>query len=117
MYGSKLYSDLEAETGVATGYRRVGSVTVARTADRLTLLKRNAARAAAFGIDAHIISASEAAVLWPHMRVDDLAGALYLPNDATITSSDLTASLSAGAKQNGANIFEETSLVSFDYRQ
>jgi 4-methylaminobutanoate oxidase (formaldehyde-forming) len=34
-YGAVLYERLEAETGQATGFRRSGSISVARTAERL----------------------------------------------------------------------------------
>ena len=34
-YSTELYARLEAETGLATGYRQCGGVTVARTADRM----------------------------------------------------------------------------------
>lgn len=110
VYGCKLYSELEAETGVATGFRRVGSLTLARTLDRLTLLKRNASRARAYGIEAHIISGKEAGELWQkegvEMVTEDLVGALWLPGDGTATSTDLCASLASGAKQKGVRIFE-----------
>src|SRR6516165_7538112 len=44
-YGIELYATLEAETGQATGWRRVGSVNVARTPERVIQLKRNRAQA------------------------------------------------------------------------
>ena len=34
-YGAELYANLEAETGVATGFRRVGSLSLALTRERL----------------------------------------------------------------------------------
>jgi 4-methylaminobutanoate oxidase (formaldehyde-forming) len=48
-YSAALYDRLEAETGLGTGFRRCGGVTVARTKDRLTALRRTAATAEAFG--------------------------------------------------------------------
>ena len=45
-YSTALYARLEAETGLATGYRRCGGVTVARTPDRMVQLRRTAATAA-----------------------------------------------------------------------
>lgn len=41
-YGIKLYANLAKETGQETGLKECGSVTVARTQDRLFALKRNA---------------------------------------------------------------------------
>ena len=37
---TELYDSLEAETGLATGWKRCGSISVARTADRMTQLRR-----------------------------------------------------------------------------
>src|SRR5215471_16577514 len=38
-YGIELYSTLEAETGLATGWKQCGSVNVAATPERLKLLR------------------------------------------------------------------------------
>src|SRR3954464_15241745 len=50
-----LYQRLEAETGLSTGYRQCGGVIVARTEDRMMQLRRTAAHAAAFGLDAELL--------------------------------------------------------------
>src|SRR3546814_18080332 len=50
---------LEAETGLATGWKNCGSLAVARTADRMTVLKRTAAAERAQGVDIEMISPSE----------------------------------------------------------
>src|SRR6201988_5127775 len=42
-YSTGLYARLEAETGLSAGFRRCGGLIVARTADRLTQLRRTAA--------------------------------------------------------------------------
>jgi 4-methylaminobutanoate oxidase (formaldehyde-forming) len=49
-YSTKLYAELEAETGLATGWNNCGSLTVARTRERMTQLKRTAAVARAYGV-------------------------------------------------------------------
>src|ERR1700684_4628121 len=46
-YSARLYGELEAETGLATGLKRCGGVTVARTAERLVPLPRAGAAAEA----------------------------------------------------------------------
>ena len=52
-YSAELYAGLEAETGLATGYRNVGGVIVARTEDRMVQLRRTAANAAAYANGRH----------------------------------------------------------------
>ena len=50
-YSQELYFGLEAETGVATGFKRNGSITVALTDERMEELRRSAAMARAFGVE------------------------------------------------------------------
>jgi len=69
-YGAELYSRLEGETGQATGFRRCGSLSVARTSDRMIELKRSASMARCFGIDVDVITPSEAGTRWPLMRTN-----------------------------------------------
>ena len=75
-YSTELYDRLEAETGLSAGFRRCGGVTVARTADRMTYLKRTAATAEAFQLECELISPERARELYPVMRADDLKGAI-----------------------------------------
>ena len=72
-YSTQLYESLEAETGLATGFRRCGGVTVARTPDRLTQLKRTVATAEAYQLDCELITPEQARELYPVMRTADLA--------------------------------------------
>ena len=58
-YTQELYFDLEKETGVSTGFKRVGSISVALTNERMEELKRSAAMARAFGVDVEEISPRE----------------------------------------------------------
>ncbi len=70
-YSTALYERLEAETGQATGFRRCGGVTVARTPDRMTTLRRTAATAQAYQIECELISAAEAARMYPLLNTAD----------------------------------------------
>jgi heterotetrameric sarcosine oxidase gamma subunit len=110
-YSSMLYRRLEAETGLATGYKACGGVTVARSPDRLTQLRRTAATAAAFGLDCELISPKRARELYPVLETSDLLGALWLPGDATVNAVDVTASLIRGARDQGATICQETRVT------
>jgi glycine/D-amino acid oxidase-like deaminating enzyme len=67
-----LYAELEADTGLATGWKQCGSLSVARTAERTTQIKRTAAVARAYGVACDVTSPKEAGDLWPVMRTDDL---------------------------------------------
>ena len=59
-YSAELYASLEAETGLATGYRNVGGLIVARTEERMVQLRRTAANAVAYDLDCRMLTADEA---------------------------------------------------------
>ena len=110
-YSTHLYSELEAETGLATGWKNCGSLSVARTTDRMAVFKRTAASARAQGVEIDVISPREAAELWPVMATDDLVGAVWLPGDGKANPTDLTQSLAKGARNGGAKIFERVQVT------
>ena len=110
-YSTQLYADLEAETGLTTGYRQCGGVTVARTPDRMTQLRRTAASAAAYDLDCELLSPDQAFERWPAMRTDDLVGAIWLPADGRANPTDLTMALAKGARQRGARIVERVRVL------
>jgi glycine cleavage system aminomethyltransferase T/glycine/D-amino acid oxidase-like deaminating enzyme len=110
-YSTRLYQRLEAETGQATGFRRCGGLTVARTADRMTALRRTDATAQAYGIECELLTPARAAERYPLLRTDDLAGAIWLPGDGRADPVDLTAALARGARQRGVTITERTRVT------
>ncbi|MFZ9336376.1 MAG: GcvT family protein [Burkholderiaceae bacterium] len=105
-YGIELYATLEQETGLATGWKQCGSVNVARTPERMKVLRRQVALARSFGVDCHEISPKEAGELYPVMRTDDLAGAIWLPGDGKANPADLCMSLAKGARNRGVKMGE-----------
>ena len=112
-YSASLYRSLEAETGLATGYKACGGLTVARTPERMTQLRRTAATAAAFGLECELISPARAGEMYPLMETKDVLGAIWLPGDATVNAGDVTASLARGARQLGVTILERTRVIGF----
>jgi glycine/D-amino acid oxidase-like deaminating enzyme len=105
-YGIELYSTLEQETGLATGWKQCGSVNVAGTAERMKVLKKQVALAHSFGVECHEISPAEAGERVPVMRTDDLHGAIWLPGDGKANPADLCMSLAKGARNRGVTIRE-----------
>src|SRR6185295_14310020 len=107
---ARLYARLPEETGYATGWKRCGSLVVARTAERLHQLRRYVAIGSTCGVDAHIVSPAEARRLWPLCRVDDLAGAMVVPDDGRVIPADVTQALAAGARAGGARVLENVTV-------
>ncbi|HSV47916.1 MAG TPA: FAD-dependent oxidoreductase [Ramlibacter sp.] len=105
-YGIELYAKLEAETGLATGWKQCGSVNVAKTPERMQVLRKQLAMARSFGVECHEISPAQAGEKYPVMRTDDLQGALWLPGDGKANPADLCMSLAKGARNRGVKIVE-----------
>lgn len=110
-YSTELYGQLEAETGLSAGYKQCGGVIVARSPERMTQLRRTAAAAAAFGLRAELLTPDQAQERYPLMQVDDLAGAIWLPDDGKANPTDLTMALAKGARMRGAKVAEHTRVL------
>ena len=121
-YNVELYARLEAETGQATGFKQNGTLGIARTEARMHEIARLAGIAKSFDIEAHLLTAAEAGELYPAMHRELVRGAIYIPHDGQVNAVDTTMALAAGAKQAGAQIFEESAVASMtrlpkgDYR-
>ena len=110
-YGIELYAKLEAETGLATGWKQCGSVNVARTPERWQMLKKQAALARSFDVEVQLITPREAGDLYPIMRTDDLQGAIWIPGDGKANPADLCMSLAKGARLRGARLQEDIEVT------
>ncbi len=110
-YGIDLYSSLEAKTGLATGWKQCGSVNVARTPERMQVLRKQIALARSFGVEVHEISPQEVGERAPTLRTDDLAGGIWIPGDGKANPADLCMSLAKGARQGGVHIVEDIQVT------
>ncbi|WP_146347073.1 GcvT family protein [Phaeobacter marinintestinus] len=111
-YSQELYGSLEAETGVATGFKRVGSITAALTGERLEELHRSAAMARAFGVEVEEISPDEIKTRYDHLNIDGVTGGVYLPKDGQGDPANIALALAKGARQRGAVVKERISVTS-----
>ena len=105
-YSADLYEGLEKETGQATGFTRNGSLTIATNKERLAEIKRGASMAKVAGFPCNVIDPDQAKELWPLLNIDDVIGAIHLPEDGITSPVDVTQALAAGARQGGARIIE-----------
>ncbi|NXN20146.1 PDPR phosphatase, partial [Indicator maculatus] len=103
-YSNKLYQQLEQETGVNTGYVKTGSISLAQTQDRLISLKRIASSLKVMGIPCEIITPKEVAQLHPLINIHDLVGAMYVPEDALVSSANVSLALATAASRNGTSL-------------
>ncbi len=105
-YSAELYSTLEKETGLSTGWKQVGSLIVGKSPERMIQLQRTAAMSAWFGVEIQMISPEEAFDKWPLLRVDDVMGAAWLPHDGKVIPKNLCLALAKGAQLHGARVCE-----------
>ena len=105
-YSADLYRTLEAETGLATGLRQCGSITVALTAERQEELRRQAAMARVFGVEVNELSPSDILSLYPHLNMKDVVSGVHLPGDGQADPGNIALALAKGARMLGAQIVE-----------
>jgi glycine/D-amino acid oxidase-like deaminating enzyme len=105
-YSRQLYSTLEAETGLSTGFKPVGFIELASDSDRLEEYRRIAAFNRKCGVNVNEITPSEVQNLFPLCKVDDILAGFYVPDDGRVNPVDASMSLAKGARMNGAQIIE-----------
>src|SRR5436309_703137 len=110
-YSAELYASLEQETGHAVGWKQVGSLIVARSAERMVQLRRAAAISEWFGVEVQLISPAAAREKWPLLRVDDLLGAAWLPHDGKVLPKEVAVALAKGAQSRGVIVRENVRVL------
>lgn len=110
-YSQELYGTLEAETEVATGFRRCGSITVALTEARKEEILRQAAMARAFGVEVEEISPSEVKERYEHINIDGVTAGVYLPKDGQGDPANIALALAKGARLKGALVKENVKVT------
>jgi glycine cleavage system aminomethyltransferase T/glycine/D-amino acid oxidase-like deaminating enzyme len=99
-----LYRALEAEVGLETGWREVGSLRLASSAERMEEIARQAGWAKTFGLPLELVSPGEAQELFPPLTTVGVLGAAYLPTDGYVDPSQLTLALAEGARRRGGEV-------------
>ncbi len=112
-----LYDRLEAETGLACDWKKVGSLRLAASTDRMLEAKRLATMAKSFGLEMQIISPDEAKDLFPYINTDGLHGAAFIPSDGHVDPASLCQSIAAGARMHGAELRQGVKVLDFTIRK
>ena len=106
-YSLNLYKNLEEETGLSTGLKQNGSLTVATTLDRLEELKRQLTFAQRFDIEARQVSNEEIKEIYPLINTEDLVGGVFIKKDGQADPVGVANVMAKAARQNGAKIIEK----------
>ena len=105
-YSADLYERLEHEMGHPTGFKKVGSVSLADNPGRMEELVRGAGMANCFDVEVKVVGVDELVERWPLLNPEGLVGGVWIPGDGQASPVDTTMALAAAAKERGARIIE-----------
>jgi glycine cleavage system aminomethyltransferase T/glycine/D-amino acid oxidase-like deaminating enzyme len=109
-YSLQLYKELEKKTGLSTGLKQNGAITIASSKERLQELLRQATAAQLFDVNVEAVSKERIKELYPVIHDKDILGGVYMPEDGQADPVGVTNVLAKAAKMEGAQIFEKTSV-------
>ncbi len=103
-YSLRLYDGLAEEVGQEVGSHVVGGFFLAQTAERMEEFKHLAGKFRGLGLDYELVTPEEIHAKYPLLRVDDLKGGAWDPEEGYVDPYSVTMGLAAGARKNGARI-------------
>lgn len=110
-YSMSLLGEIEKQTGQSTGFKQVGSLSIAHSVDRFEELKRVASMNNAFGVTrVDIVTPAEIRELYPLLETGDLLGGSWVPHDGYGSPVDITMAFVKGARLYGAQCLEGVTL-------
>lgn len=112
-YSVALYKNLEAETGLNSGFNIVGNLRMAQTQDRMDEFRLYSSIADTMGIPHEWKTPTQIKEKWPLINTKDLKGAIFHPTDGYINPADLTQAMAKGARQLGAKIERRVQAESY----
>ncbi len=115
-YSVNLYHELERETGQKVGFSVVSNIRLARTADRMDEYRFYAGVARTIGVEVRFLTPDQVKEVWPLCNIDGLLGAIQHPQDGYIQPADLTQALAKGAREHGAEINRNTTVMGIEAR-
>lgn len=89
MHSVATFEELEHGSPVKPGWRRVGSLRIAETAERVEEFGRLLRVAGEAGLEAELIDAREAGRLWPALDLGGARGVLWCPSDGYMSPRDV----------------------------
>jgi heterotetrameric sarcosine oxidase gamma subunit len=110
-YTTRLFTELEIETGQATGYKQNGTLHVALSDLRMEQLRRQQDHAGRMQIESHLLRPEEVLERYPHLRIDDVLGGFFVPSNGQVNPLDVTQAMAKGARARGAQVLEHTAAT------
>ena len=111
-YSVRFYQELQDETGMDVGFRKVSNIRLASTQDRMDEYLQYKGVADTIGVEVNVLSPQEVKDCWPLVSTENLIGAIQHPEDGYIQPADLTQAFAKGARDKGAKIEINTNVIS-----
>jgi 4-methylaminobutanoate oxidase (formaldehyde-forming) len=105
-YTSELLFSLEEETGLSTGFRQNGSISVATNVERFEEQRRGASMAKNFGLAVEVLTPADIKSRYPLLETGDIVGGIFLPKDGQADPTNVTMAYAKGARMKGGVIRE-----------
>ncbi len=109
-YSLDLYKELEKTTGLSTGLKQNGAITVASSKERMQELLRQATTAQLSNVEVEVLNKERIKELYPVVKNEDLVGGVYMPKDGQADPVGVTNVLAKAARMLGVQIFEKTTV-------
>ena len=110
-YSVRFYQELQDETGMDVGFRKVSNIRLASTQDRMDEYLQYKGVADTIGVEVNVLSPQEIKDCWPLVSTENLIGAIQHPEDGYIQPADLTQAFAKGARDKGAKIEINTNVI------
>ena len=110
-YSVKFYQELQNETGMNVGFKKVSNIRLATNQDRMDEYMQYKGVADTIGIDVEVLKPEDVKEIWPLISTEGLIGAIRHPDDGYIQPADLTQALAKGARDKGAKIEINTNVI------
>ncbi len=109
-----MYDTLEAETGQAFDWKKVGSLRLAATKERLLEAQRLTTMARSFDLEMSMVTAEEAKDLFPYIDATGLEGAAFIPSDGHVDPASLCQTIATAARNLGVEIRQGVKVEDFE---
>jgi len=106
----KTWDNFEDLTGVDMGFRKVGYLFLATTEEEWKIFQKNVLLQQSFNVPVELLSPSEIHHRWPYLKVDDLQGGSYSPQDGFAGPYEAMSGFIRGARKSGVKIYEGTAV-------
>lgn len=116
-YSVNLYGSLQEETGQDVGLRTVSNIRLAMTEDRMDEYRQYAGVAATIGVQVDFLTPEQIQEHWPLCVTDGLIGGIRHPEDGYVQPADLTQAFAIGARNRGAKIHRNTTVLSIHQKE